>query len=449
MHGWLPIAQESPEAFLRWLPLIGGVLALGFLWGAMRAAARQRLIDGLPTCKTTGVFIGLVEVKGTAESTAPLTSHLAAARCVHYAWSVDEQWSRMVTETTTDSKGRTTTRTRRESGWTTVASGREQQLFYVRDDCGVLLVRPDGAKIEPQSVFDETCGRGDPLYYAKGPERAIANSDHRRRFHEVAIPLHAPLYVMGRARERADVVAAEIAADKEAPVFLISTRTEKQISRSQGIAYWLLVFLGLIVATAAAGFGFIDRFAGSGRPWIPFVLGAVVYLAALLVAWVWMVFNSLVDLRNRVASAWSQVDVQLKRRFDLIPRLEAVLQGLQEHERSVQEGVAALRSQREATPPGVAGPDFQALGVRLAVVIERYPELKAHAAFQQMHRELVDTEQRVALARGYYNEIVTHYNTAIEVVPERFVASATGIRPRSLLLAGDFERAAVEVKLVE
>lgn len=413
----------------------------------MRAAARQRLIDGLPTCKTTGVFIGLVEVKGTAESAAPLTSHLAQARCVHYAWSVDEAWSRLVTETTTDSKGRTVTRTRRESGWTTVANGGEQIGFYLRDDCGVLLVRPEGAKVEPQTVFDETCGRGDALYYAKGPAGAVADSDHQRRFHEVAIPLHAPIYVMGRARERADIVAAEIAADKEAPIFLISTRSEREISRGHGLSYWVLLILGLLVTSAAFGFGFQSAFSETGRAWIPFGLGAVGFLGAVLLAWVWMVFNSLVDLRNRVATAWSQVDVQLKRRFDLIPRLEGVLQGMQSHERTVLEGVAALRTQREATPPGVAGPDFQALGGRLSVVVERYPDLKANEGFRRMHQELADTEQRIALARGYYNEIATHYNTAIEVVPERFVAALTGMRPRPLLAAGDFERAPVQVDL--
>jgi hypothetical protein len=443
----LLLARASAEELRPWLPVIGGLIALGLLWGAMRAAAKQRLIDGLPTCKTTGVFIGLVEVKGTAEASAPLTSFLAEVPCVHHAWSVDEAWSRLVTETTTDSKGKTVTRTRRESGWTTVARGAEQIPFYLKDDGGVLLVRPDGATVEPQTVFDETCGRGDALYFAKGPADAVAHSDHRRRFHEVAIPLHAPVYVMGRARARADVVAAEIAADKEAPVFLVSTRTEKQISRGQGIRFWVLVLLGWLVCGAGFGFGLAPQFVASGRPWMGFALGAGGYLGALLLAWVWMVFNSLTDLRNRVASAWSQVDVQLKRRFDLIPRLEGVLQGLQAHERSVQEGVAALRAQRLATPPGVAGPDFAALGGRLAVVLERYPELKANEGFLRMHRELVDTEQRIALARGYYNEIAAHFNTAIEVVPERLVAAMTGIRPQSLLAAGDFERAPVRVDL--
>jgi hypothetical protein len=441
------IAATASNSVIIWLPLAGGLLALACLWGALRAAVRRRLVDGLPTSKTTGVFIGLVEVKGTAESEAPLTSYLAGVRCVHYSWTVEEKWSRLVTQTTTDSKGHTHTTTRHESGWTTVADGGDQAPFYLRDDCGLLLVRPQGAEIEAAAVFERDCGRGDPLYYAKGPDAAIANSDHERRFHEVAIPLHAETYVLGKARERNDVVAAEIAADREAPIFLISTRREKQISRGFAATFWVFLILGLLLCTAGFGFGLPGLGAGEGRTWVPFVLGALVYAFVTFIFWVWSVFNGLVDLRNRVASAWSQVDVQLKRRFDLIPRLEGVVQGLAAHERAAQEGVAALRAQREATPPGATGPDFQALGGRLVALAESYPTLKADASFLKMQQELIDTEQRIALARGYYNEIATHYNTKLEVVPERLVAALGRFEPRALLTAGDFERAPVRVVL--
>src|SRR5437867_4478278 len=181
----------APANFV--IPLVGGLLALLCLIFSLRAAKRQRLIDNLPTSKTTGVFIGLVELKGTAESEAPVVSFLAEQNCVYYTWHVDEHWSRTVTETYTDDKGNTQTRTRTESGWTTVAKGGEQIPFYLQDDCGYVLIQPDGAKIEPVTTFDETCGRLDSLYYAKGPPGAIADSTHRRRFIERALPLHAPL----------------------------------------------------------------------------------------------------------------------------------------------------------------------------------------------------------------------------------------------------------------
>jgi hypothetical protein len=439
-------AVADPNSVLTWLPVIGGVGGLLLLWSALRTARRRRLVDSLPTCKTTGVFIGLVEVKGTAEARNPIMSRFAAVPCVHFGWQIEEKWSRVVTETTTDSKGNTQTTIRNESGWTTVAKGTEQIAFYLKDDCGFLLIRPDRAELECETVFDTTCNRSHPLYFGKGPAESIADSDHERRFSEVAIKLHAPIYVLGQAREREDVVAAEIAHDKNAPLFLISTRSEKQISGGYTTGFWVRLLFGLAACSAGCGFGLTARWPNAGQQWIPFALGAAAYALAAAMAWIWAVFNGLIDLRNRVASAWSQVDVQLKRRFDLIPRLEGVVKGLTAHERTVQENIAALRTQREATAPGEAGPDFQALGGQVVALVERYPELKTDTSFLKLQQELAATEQRIALARGYYNEIATHYNTKLEVVPERFVAGLGRLQPRPLFAAGDFERAAVRIE---
>ena len=215
-----PGSQVAP-----WALIIGCALALLFLFLSLRAGRRRRLIDNIPTSKTSGVFIGLVEVTGSAESAGPLTSYLAEIPCVSYTWSVEEHWSRTVTETYTDSKGKTHTRTRHESGWKTVASGGEQQPFYLKDDCGVVLVRPDGAKVERERVFDQTCHPGDWLYYAKGPEWSVMDSDYRRQFSESAIAAARAALRDGQGRERQDVVAPEIAAADDAPVFLISTRS--------------------------------------------------------------------------------------------------------------------------------------------------------------------------------------------------------------------------------
>lgn len=442
-------AMHSPDTLFVWLPLIGALLAAGCLWGAMHANRKRRLIDGLPTCKTTGVFVGLVEVKGTAEAAEPLLSHLAEARCVYFSWTIEESWSRLVTETYTDSKGKTQTRVRRESGWTTVADGGRLTPFYLRDECGVLLVRPEGAKIEPQEIFAKTCGRGDPLYYGKGPADAVNHSDHQRRFREVAVALHTPIYVIGRARERSDIVAAEIAQDTSAPLFLISTRTEQAISAGHAWSYWLWLVLGLIVCSAGVGFGILARGSSRGQEWIPFALGAGAFLPLVLLAWAWMAYNSLVDLHHRVASAWSQVEVQLKRRFDLIPRLVAIVQGLQTHERAVQTSLAALRTQAAATPPGMPGAEFSAVGGTLLALAESYPALTASPLFLDLQKQLMETEERIALARGYYNEIATHFNTRLEIVPDRFVGAVARLRPRALMAANDFERATVQIALAD
>lgn len=431
--------------FAPFLPMIGALLAIVGLTMAFRNGRRRRLIDNLPTSKTSGVFIGFVELKGTAESAEPLTSYLAGQACVHYAWTVEEHWSRTVTETSTDSKGHTTTTTRHESGWTRVDDGGETIPFYLQDDCGVVLVRPNGAKIEPLKMFDETCGMGDPLYYGKGPATSVADSDHRRRFVELGIPLKANLYIVGQSRERQDIVAPEIAVDENAPMFLISTRTEEQVSSGMkwGSRGWTI--FGLLVAV-----GFMVWRDGvlnvdpQSRIGIYLVIAAGFLFIGLL-AWIWMVFNALVDVRQRVRAAWSLVDIQLKRRFDLIPNLVNCVKGYRDHEAQLQTELAALRSQLDATPPGVAGLDHGAVSKTVIGIAERYPELKANEAFLTLQKTLSDTEKRIALARSYFNEIATHYNTRLEIVPERYVALLGAMKPQPLMEANEFERAAVTV----
>ncbi len=439
-----------------WVPLLGALLALLCLWGALAAARRQRLIDDLPTCKTTGVFIGLVELKGTAESEQPLISYVAEQPCVCYEWEVSEHWSRIVTETYTGKDGKTHTRTRRESGWTTVAHGGQTQPFYLQDDEGVIRIVPDGARIDGNVIFDETCDPGHPLYFGKGPPDAVPDSDYRRRFVESAIPLHAPVYVVGAARERSDVVAAEIAQSRDAPLFLISTRTEQQVRGGYAAQFWALLVLGLLLwlgAWIARDHLPTDAYRPPQPPrswWdtAPPLIGlGAAYLGVAALLWLGMAYNSLVGLRQRVRQAWANVDVQLKRRADLIPRLVQIVTGLRDHERTVQTALATLRAQLAATPPGQPGPDPAGCAPALRAIVERYPVLQSDAAFKKLHGELVKTEQRIALARDYFNTSATFYNTRLETYPDALVARLGGLRPQPLIGADTFERAAVRVRL--
>jgi len=420
------------------------------LWGNLRELRRRRLLDDTPTSKALGVFIGMSELKGTAECAEPLTSYLAARPCVHYAWSVEESWSRMETETYTDDKGRTQTRVVQKSGWTTVAQGGEMTAFYLQDDTGVVLVRPEGATLEPAGFFAETVGRGDPLYYGRGPAGSVPDSDGRRRFAEQGLPLHAPLYVVGVARERADVVAPEIAASREAELFLISTRSEEKVKAAIGGWAWLWGVVGLIASAGPLIFVLTNHQSGQpGRIPPLFLVPPALYFGSWVLGWVWMVHNSLVGLRQRVRQGWSLIDVQLKRRHDLIPRLAATVGALSTHEQSVQAAVARLRAQESATAPGVAGEDFAGLAATLRVVVEKYPQLTAQPAFLGLQTQLVETEQRVALARSYYNDIATQFATRLERVPDRWVAALRGMKPEALLQAADFERAVVKVDFTE
>lgn len=403
---------------------------------------RKRLVDDLPTSKTQGVFIGVAELKGTAESEEPLTSYLAEIQCVQYSWRVDEHWSRTVHETYTDAQGHIQSRTRTDSGWTKVSGGEKSDLFYLKDDTGLIRVVPIGATINGITTFNKTCSPADALYFAKGPVREVADSTHRRRFQETALPLHTMLYIMGHARERPDVVAAEVTFDKNTPIFLISTRTEKQISNAYGRWLWFWLVLGLVSAAGGAAVR------GTWSSWQPPAVAAGGFVFVLLLGWVWTVYNSLINLHHMVEQGWSQVDVQLKRRYDLIPNLVKAVEGHRNHESETQRLLTELRIQAEATPPGVAGTDFLGIAPMLRVMVENYPELKANESFMKLQQELVDTEQRIALARDYFNGITTFYNTRLEIIPDRFVAKMAGLYSQSLMSAADFERAPVQVKLV-
>lgn len=291
-------------------------------------------------------------------------------------------------------------------------------------------------------------GTGSPLYYAKGPRGAIAHSSHRRRFVEHAIPLHAPIYVVGPARERADVVAPEIAAQKEAPLFLVSVRSEESVKYSLSRWSWFWWALGLLVASVPLVIALAD---GADHAWktspAKGALLLTTYLVIWATTWIWMVYNSLVGLRERVRQGYSLIDVQLKRRHDLLPSLVSAVAGLSAHEREVQETLASLRAQMSASPRGSAGADFSGVAGQLRVVTERYPSITAQGSFAALQRELIETEQRIALARAYYNDIATQFATRLQIVPDGFVARLGSMKPEPLLAAANFERAAVNVKL--
>jgi hypothetical protein len=423
--------------------IIGAVIALACLFAAFRFLRKKRLVDDMPTSKTLGVFIGLAELKGTAESDKPLTSYLAGMPCVLYTWKIEEHWSRTVTSI--GAKGVPTTR--HESGWTVVAKDQQKAPFYLKDDTGVIRIIPDGAEIQDKQIFNKTCRFSDPLYFAKGPLKEIADSDHERRFTETAIPLHANLYIMGQARQREDIVAAEIAKDKNCPMFLVSTRTEKQISSGLGFWFWGWLVIGLLAIVGGVWLGNIVF-----RPFQPlsglsFLITVGGYLLIIVLGWMWLVYNSLINLRQRVQQGWFEVDIELKRRNDLIPNLVQVVEGYSAHESTLQELVANLRQQLTATPPGVAGPDYAGFMPTLRAAVESYPDLKASDLFLKLQDELSGTEQRIALARDYFNQIVTFYNTRLEIIPDTLLAKVMRLKPQTLMGAAGFERAPVKVDL--
>ncbi len=189
--------------------------------------------------------------------------------------------------------------------------------------------------------------------------------------------------------------------------------------------------------------------------WI--VLGIVVVLVIYLIA----IYNGLVALRNRVKNAFSQIDVQLQRRYDLIPNLVETAKGYIKHERETLEAVIAARNQAQAAA-GKAGADptdgaairelagaetmlGAAMG-RFFALAEAYPDLKANQNMMQLSEELSSTENRIAFARQAYNDAVMTYNTKCESFPDNLVAGKFGFKQSELLELEDKEaRKAVKV----
>lgn len=175
------------------------------------------------------------------------------------------------------------------------------------------------------------------------------------------------------------------------------------------------------------------------------ILGLVILLAVVVIG----VYNSLVTKRNRVKEAYSQIDVQLKRRSSLIPNLVETVKGYAKHEKGVLEEVTRARSalMNAGNPKDQASANNQLTGAlkSLFAVAESYPDLKASENFKQLQEEISDTETKVAASRQFYNTNVLDYNTGLQTFPGSLFASLFHFLPEEFFQASNDERADVKV----
>ncbi len=172
----------------------------------------------------------------------------------------------------------------------------------------------------------------------------------------------------------------------------------------------------------------------------------------LIVFWFVGIYKRLIATRNQVVNGWRQIDVQLKRRHDLIPNLMNTVSGAMEFERGTLEAVVEARNRAvAATGPADSareeGELSQALG-RLFALAESYPPLTANQNVRALQEELAETENKIGIARQFYNDIATRFNTAIQVVPNNFIAGFGNFRPAERFeIKDDAERAVPTVDL--
>jgi LemA protein len=176
----------------------------------------------------------------------------------------------------------------------------------------------------------------------------------------------------------------------------------------------------------------------------------LIAVVAVLLLYLALSYNRLVKLRNRIANAWAQIDVQLKRRYDLIPNLVETVKGYAKHERETFDRVTQARA-AAINAEGVgaqAGAENMLTGAlkSLFAVAEAYPDLKANQNFLALQEELTSTEGRIAYARQFYNDAVLQLNTKVQSFPSNIIANMFGFREHEYFEADDASRGPVSVQ---
>lgn len=183
---------------------------------------------------------------------------------------------------------------------------------------------------------------------------------------------------------------------------------------------------------------------------MPVWLIVILVIVVILVLWVIATYNSLVSFRNRVKDAWSQIDVQLKRRFDLIPNLVETVKGYTKHESETLENVIKARNTyMSATLPEdqmKADGELTKAVSKLFALSESYPDLKANTNFNDLQNQLKETENKIAMSRQFYNDIVLQYNNKVEMVPSNIIANMFHFKKETFFEAQETERENVQVK---
>ncbi len=177
----------------------------------------------------------------------------------------------------------------------------------------------------------------------------------------------------------------------------------------------------------------------------------ILAVLGLVLVWLILIYNGLVTLRNDVQSSWKQIDVQLKRRHDLIPNLVATVKGAMEFEQDTLEKVISARAKAVSAPTTATKAEAenmltQALG-KLFAVMENYPALKSNQNVMQLQEELTSTENRISFARQLYNDLVANYRTKLQVFPNNMVASLMSFRTEEYFGAEEADRATPAVDL--
>jgi hypothetical protein len=382
MKGWVSLLCAAVALLM---------MGLGSVFG-FRRIKTKRYVENIPTSPSAGLAYGPAEIKGMVEC-APdqfLEGPLSGEKCVFYRYKITE---------------------RRGSGKksrTIVIKDRKHCVpFQCRDSEGVITIEPEGAEFTADFKVKKRIGRQTHYEWHLAPSTEV--------------------YALGSAvvdKEKGDHLVLSD-GDNDGFPFLISDETETEVMLRQGRKGLLgigfaqngTVFLGLVLFAALGSFAATD-----------FLLSALVSPMFLGFSMFVLMFNDLVFLRNRVKRAWANIEVSLKKRADLIPSLEKIVNGYLSHEKSTLEAVTGLRAavvgKNNYSPTEVDSAMQQetALANRLFALREDSPDLKGDTVMGDFMHRLTRMENEVALMRKGYNDGIERYHEAKQRVPEVFLA---------------------------
>ncbi|MGE3852902.1 MAG: LemA family protein [Planctomycetota bacterium] len=391
--------HASLSSTIAWIIVgVGSLIGLMLTIYGFRAVKTKRYIENMPTTPVAGATWGPLEVVGTvALPTSPpkpgLRGPLSGVDCVQYHYVVQEQRG----------SGKNTS-------WVTIENRNRHMHFLCTQPDGQLRVNPAGAEIftkhrvsrhSGNRTYSETSIRPGDQLYALG--------------HAAAVPPDFKELELGKAPDRFPFILAN---KSEMDILLGMSRRGLML---MNIALCAVVLVGLAAFGARGGFTASD-----------YLLAALIAPAYLAFLFLLLLYNDIVFLRQRVGTTMSNIDIALKKRFDLLPNLEAVAKQYLAHERDLQTRLAGLRTQNMHDAGGVVTSGFTA-------VIERYPALKGNEQTAKLMKSLIRLENEIALMRESYNQAVERYNSRIGQFPELFIALLCRFR------AADFYKADFEV----
>lgn len=418
LPGWLHLDGTGfPRAVL-------GAAAVGWLVLGIRLRARAWRVLDTPTTKVLAATVGTCELTGTAIAREPAPAPGSGTESVWFRWELQEHRKRG-----------------KHSSWVTVDRREHVRPFVLEDDTGAIVVDPHRAEFH-----------GFRRTRMRVPERG-----RTWRQLEWRLPDRAQAYVLGPVRAVADAHTAGLEVRAEpGEELLVSDDAEPTVARRLGAWAWLSLALGFAAACAAPIARVATAQVGSETEVTyhlladrsPAVVAAAVYVAGLAGSWLVRAYNRLVIVRNQAAKAWASIAVQLQRRHDLIGRLVTVVRAHRDYEAETLRELAAVRALHDL--PSVDDVDAARAAddrsrvedARLLALAEAYPVLAADDQFRMLGDALRDTEDRVALARAFYDDAVTVLRDRQGTFPYLLVAPLVDLPPFALFAAGDTPAAA-------